>query len=606
MRTAEPDTLRLAAIVTASDDAIISHSTDGLIETWNPAAETIFGYTADQVIGRCIDVIVPRDRRDDDQRLIAEVKRGGTVRHFETIAQHRDGSTIDVSLALAPLAGHDGVVFGVARIARDISREKEAERELARLAAIVDSADDAIISKDLDGTVRTWNSAAEQLLGYRADEIVGRSVLTIIPENRRSEEDDVLRRIREGRRVEHFETLRRRKDGSVIDVSLTISPIRTSDGKIVGASTIAREIATRRRLERDAWRLAAIVDSSDDAIASKDLNGIVQTWNSAAERMFGYTAAEIVGHHVSLIIPPERLSEETEVLSRIRAGDSVRHFETVRRRKDGSRIEISLTVSPIRAPDGRIIGASKIARDISVQRRLARAAEEANRVKDEFLAMLSHELRTPLNAVLGYTRMLREGQIASDRHDRAFDTIERNAKVLSQLVSDVLDVSSIVTGKIQLRPAPASLVQIIDAAVDVVRPTADAKGVTLTVHKPFGSLQGVFDGNRLQQVFWNLIVNAVKFTAAGGRVDVMVEEHQAGEARVTVSDTGIGIPAEALPFIFQRFWQGERAGRQNAGLGLGLALARHFTELHGGTITATSEGAGRGATFTVALPLRAR
>ena len=604
MTTVEPDALRLAAIVRTSDDAIISHSLDGIIESWNPAAERMFGYTAGEAIGRRVAIIVAPDRLSDEQQLTDQIRGGVAVRHFETVALTKHGTRIDISLGLSPLITPQGEILGVARIARDISRDKSAERELATLAAIVDSADDAIISNDLNGIVQTWNPAAEALFGYRADEMIGRSITTIIPVDRHQEEVEVISRVRQGLRVEHFETVRQRKDGSLIDVSLTVSPIRTEHGGIVGASKIVREISSRRRLERDAWRLAAIVETSRDAIASKDLNGIVQTWNPAAERLFGYTAAEMIGRPIAMIIPADRLSEEEEVLRRIRAGQSVDHFETVRQRKNGTTVEISLTVSPIRAPDGRVIGASKIARDISEQRRLARTAEEANRVKDEFLAMLSHELRTPLNAVLGYTRMLRAGHVPEDKQLRAIDTIERNANMLSQLVADVLDVSAIVTGKVQLKAAVCDLTRIAEAAVDVVRPSSDAKGVGLHLDVPAQAVPVRCDSDRLQQVFWNLLVNAVKFTPAGGQIEVRVERSADDQARLIVSDTGCGIRKDLLPQIFQRFWQGEqRTDGSSGGLGLGLSLARHFTELHGGTIAAASKGEGLGATFTVTLPL---
>jgi PAS domain S-box-containing protein len=318
--------------------------------------------------------------------------------------------------------------------------------------------------------------------------------------------------------------------------------------------------------------------------------------------MFGYTAEEMIGHSIRIIIPRDRWHEEDEVLARIRSGRSIEHFETVRQRKDGSLIEISLSVSPIRTGTGAIIGASKIARDITGQRRLAREAEEANRVKDEFLAMLSHELRTPLNAVLGYTRMLREGRLGPDRQERAMETIERNANVLGQLVADVLDVSSIVTGKVRLTMTSCDLKALVQAATDVVRPSADAKGIELRVEAPETPVQATCDGERMQQVFWNLLSNAVKFTPSG-HISIALR-NSGGRAKVTVTDTGVGIPAHSLPFIFQRFWQGETtAHRGTGGLGLGLALARHFVELHGGTIHAASEGEGKGATFVVTLPL---
>jgi PAS domain S-box-containing protein len=370
----------------------------------------------------------------------------------------------------------------------------------------------------------------------------------------------------------------------------------------IGTASEAMSLTDVQRLEREALLLAAIVDSSEDAIVSKDLNGIVQTWNRAAEKMFGYTAEEIVGRPIRLIIPAERQSEEDKVLATIREGHAVEHFETVRQRKDGSLIEISLSVSPVRARDGTIVGASKIARDISGQRRLARRAEEAGRAKDVFLAMLSHELRTPLNAVLGYTQMLRDGRHTVERREQMIDIIERNARVLSQLVSDVLDVSVIVTGKVRLTLKPCDIGATLRAAVDSVRPSADAKGVALRVTIPEDPVTARCDADRMQQVFWNLLSNAIKFTPRGGVVNATLTA-QDDALSVVVADTGVGLKAESLPFLFQRFWQADNLHtRAHGGMGLGLALARHFVELHGGTISAESQGEGRGSTFTVTLP----
>ena len=472
------------------------------------------------------------------------------------------------------------------------------------LAAVVESSDDAIITQSLDGTIETWNRAAERMFGYSAGEAVGRPISIIVPPERFEEEDTAVQRIRRGDPVRHFETERMSKSGTRIPVSVTMSPVLTPTGEVYGISRIARDLTDRLALERIAFHLAAIVDSAEDAIVSKDVDGIVHTWNKAAERMFGYSAAEMIGRSIRTIIPHERWHEEDEVLARIRSGRSIEHFETVRQRKDGSLVEISLSVSPIKTKTGAIIGASKIARDITAQRRLVREAEEASRVKDEFLAMLSHELRTPLNAVLGYTRMLRDGRLGPDRQERAIETIERNANVLAQLVADVLDVSSIVTGKVRLNMATCDLRSLVQAATDVVRPSVDAKELELRVEEPATPVYAHCDGERIQQVFWNLLSNAVKFTPEGSIV-ISLETSGKG-AKVTVTDTGVGIPSNALPFIFQRFWQGENAAhRQTGGLGLGLALARHFVELHGGTIQAASEGEGKGATFTVMLPLTA-
>jgi len=350
-------------------------------------------------------------------------------------------------------------------------------------------------------------------------------------------------------------------------------------------------------------RLAAIVSSSDDAIISKDLNGVIQSWNRGAEKVFGFTAEEAIGKNITIVIPEERLGEETEVLTKIRAGIPVDHFETVRRRKDGELINISLTVSPIRDGSGRIVGASKIARDVTAQRGLQDQLEQANRTKDEFLAVLSHELRTPLNTVLGYARMLRrdEPKMSGELRVRALDALERNADALTRLVNDVLDTSRIVTGKLRLTMEPCAVDRVVEAAIDTVRPTADAKGVGLQLHLEHG-VSVVGDRDRIQQVVWNLLSNAIKFTPSGGRVTVSIERVPRG-VRITVADTGIGISGTDLPYVFQRFWQAQTgASREYGGLGIGLALARHLVELHGGTIAVESPGLGRGSTFTVTLP----
>ena len=311
-----------------------------------------------------------------------------------------------------------------------------------RLAAVVASSEDAIITETLDGTIDSWNRAAERLFGYSASDVIGRPIEVIVPPEIRDSGDNTSFRAQRGEGATHFETIGLTKDGRRVPISVSLSTVVTPDGDLIGTSRIVRDMSHQRALEREALRLAAIVNSSEDAIVSKDLNGIVQTWNRAAERMFGYTADEIVGRPIRTIIPADRQSEEDKVLETIRAGRAVEHFETVRQRKDGSLLDISLSVSPVRAADGTVIGASKIARDISEQRRLARRAEEAGRAKDEFLAMLSHELRTPLNAVLGYTRMLRDGRFPDERREQAIEIVERNARMLSQLVSDVLDVST--------------------------------------------------------------------------------------------------------------------------------------------------------------------
>jgi PAS domain S-box-containing protein len=362
--------------------------------------------------------------------------------------------------------------------------------------------------------------------------------------------------------------------------------------------------------------LASIVENTDDVVIGRDLNGLVTSWNAAAERLYGYKAEEMIGQPVSILIPPDRPNEEPEILARLSQGERIDHYETVRKAKDGRLIEVSLTVSPIKDAVGKIIGYSKIARDITDRRRAeaereallkseheARAqAEEANRVKDEFLAVLSHELRTPLNAILGWANLLRSGKLDPQNVERALEIVERNAKAQSKLIEGVLDVSRIVSGKLQLDVRPLQLSGVVQAAVDSIRPAADAKNTMLRVitSKQVEPLvRG--DANRLQQVVWNLLSNAVKFSPAGSEISVGLNMVNS-DVEITVRDNGQGIAKEFLPHVFDRFRQADASTtRKHGGLGLGLAIVRHLVDLHGGTVTAESDGLGRGATFRVRL-----
>jgi PAS domain S-box-containing protein len=279
--------------------------------------------------------------------------------------------------------------------ALDAVKTQESERQTSAranslLAAIIDSSDDAIVSKTLDGVITSWNRGAEHLFGYPAQETIGRNIMLVIPADRKEEEAGILKRIRQGERIEHFETLRLRKDGTLIDLSLTISPVKDAEGRVVGASKVARDISERKHAEEATNLLAAIVESSDDAIISKNLNGVITSWNSGAERLLGYSRGEAVGRPIFLIIPDERRDEEIMILERLKRGERVNHFETVRRRKDGTMIDLSLTISPVKDGAGRVIGASKVAREITESKRIARALRES----EERLRKLSDDLES--------------------------------------------------------------------------------------------------------------------------------------------------------------------------------------------------------------------
>ena len=362
--------------------------------------------------------------------------------------------------------------------------------------------------------------------------------------------------------------------------------------------------------------LASIVESSDDAIVGKTLDSIVTSWNRGAERIFGYTAEEMIGQSIYRIIPRDRWDEETTIIETLRRGERVDHFESVRLRKDGRQIDVSLTISPIRDARGRIVGASKIARDVTERKLLdaererllqeaerARVdAEAANRAKDEFLSVVSHELRTPLAAMLGWVGVLKTGA-KGDRAARALETIERSGRAQAKLIEDLLDASRMITGKLRLDLRLVDLPTVLRQAIDVIRPTAEVKGVGVEAQLDPSAGPVVGDIDRIQQIAWNLLSNAVKFTPKRGSIRIALERGDS-EVQLTVSDTGRGIAPTFLPFIFERFRQAETAEvRRTGGLGLGLAIVRHLVEMHGGSVSAASEGEGRGATFTVTIPL---
>jgi PAS domain S-box-containing protein len=389
-----------------------------------------------------------------------------------------------------------------------------------------------------------------------------------------------------------------RPDGERITTLAHASPIHDDSGELLGAVSIFVDISDRKRRDETSARLAAIVESSDDAIVAKTLEGNITAWNRGAEEIFGYTAAEAVGHHISLIIPAERRAEEEEVLARLRRGEKVDHFETVRRAKDGRAINISLTVSPIRNAKGQIIGASKVARDITERKRQEELLKEADRAKDEFLAMVSHELRTPLNAILGWSRI---AQRDPSSMRRAVEIIERNARHQAKLIDDLLDLSRIVSGKLRLVTESVHIPHVIATAVESLRLAAEAKDVALELRLEAELPLVSGDGGRLQQVICNLLGNSIKFTPPGGRV-VLNARQISSTVEIRVSDTGKGISPKFLPHLFEAFRQGDGSSFRS-GLGLGLAIVRHLVELHGGTIRAHSEGEGKGAEFTMTLPL---
>jgi PAS domain S-box-containing protein len=386
-------------------------------------------------------------------------------------------------------------------------------------------------------------------------------------------------------------------------VAALVSTVRTALRARLRQYQAREELEARQRdLEAQAF-LGAIISSSDDAIISKSLEGVILTWNAGAERVFGYKAAETIGRPVTMLMPPERQDEEPKLLERLRRGERIEHYETVRVTKDGRLIDISLTLSPVRSADGRMIAASKVARDITERKKAEIALREADRHKDEFLATLAHELRNPLAPIRNSLHLLRMAAPSDATAQRVCEMMERQVNHLVRLVDDLMEVSRITRGLIDLRDEETDLATVLRSAIETSKPLIEAAEHQLAISIPSEPIPLRGDAVRLSQVFSNLLNNAAKYTDGQGQISLSARR-EGREIVVSVRDSGIGIPTSMLPAVFKMFVQADRStNRSQGGLGIGLTLAKRLVEMHGGTITAHSAGAGQGSEFVVRLPI---
>jgi two-component system, chemotaxis family, CheB/CheR fusion protein len=499
----------------------------------------------------------------------------------------------------------------------EVQRRVVVERALAardrELRDFLENALEGLLRVGPEGTVSWVNGAGLELLGCRNGECIGRSIEEFYLEPRDAQES--LRRLLSGETLRNHSTVLLRADGSARHVRIAANA-QWDAGRLIHSRWYIRDDTHERLAENARAHLAAIVESSDDAIVSKTLEGMVRSWNRAAEQLFGYTAEEAVGQPITLIIPAERVQEERGILEKLRRGERIEHFETVRVAKSGRRIDVALTISPIRDAAGVIVGASKIARDISEKkaseqaqeraigelRRAEEALREADRRKDEFLAVLAHELRNPLAPIRYAVAWAKKAGRGEAARLQAQAIIERQVEHMSRLLDDLLDVSRITRGTLLLRRSPVQVSAALAAAQESARPLLEAKHHTLVLKVP-EPVRLVADPVRLAQVLANLLVNAAKYTDTGGRIEVEARREQ-DQLVVAVRDHGMGISAEMMPRLFTLFAQASPAlERAQGGLGIGLSLVRGLVELHGGTISAHSKGAGHGAEFIVRLPI---
>lgn len=632
---------RQAAIVDFTSDAIVVRRQDGYIQFWSRGAEQMYGFSALEAAG-CIShellkTRFPQSLEETERRLAKDGVWTGVLEH-----QTRDGRTVRV-LSRWQRGYGNGPLQEILETNTDITHQTLAGEPLqssearatqvqaqVRLATIAAASRDAIVGKDLNGCITCWNGGAERLFGYKESEILGKSIYLIIPQELQHEEQEIMNRVLRGEATDTYETTRRRKDGTLVPVSISVSPVKDEHGVVIGASKIARDITQRKRIQEQLRtseaRYRKTFDKAAVGIAHVGLDGRWLHFNEAIGHITGYSPEKL--HRLTFldITHPEDREASQVQADRLLSGE-VQSYSLEKRyvRPNGDIVWVDVTVSLARDDTGETDRFIAIVQDISdrkafeerVQNLLrereqlleaesaARAdAEAANHLKDEFLATLSHELRTPLSNVLTWTRLLQQKYPnAEDTLRRGFNVIAENAGIQAQMIAELLDMSRIVSGKLQLDRKTVDLGKLVEAAVLGQRPAAEAKGLTLTVQRAEEPILISADATRLQQVLWNLLSNAIKFTPSGGKIQVSMR--RAGQwAELTLVDTGVGIPAAFLPHVFDRFRQAEATtARRFGGLGLGLAIVKQLVQLHGGTVQAASSGENAGSTFIVCLPL---
>jgi PAS domain S-box-containing protein len=657
-------------------DAVITTDAEGRVTSLNPVAVSLTGWAQDAAAGRPLEevfrIVNERTRRTVEnpvQKVLAVGKIVGLANH--TVLLARDGTERAIDDSAAPIRDAEGRLRGVVLIFRDVSERRRLETARAQLAAIVESSEDAIISKDLKGTIKSWNRGAERLYGYTAEEVVGRPLALLVPPDHPDELPGILERLKRGERIDHFETVRVRKDGSRVDVSLMISPVRNGEGEIIGASKIARDITARRRAEealrqseervrrvlaaekQRSLRLQDVAQAARTLNASHGLDSVLRIVTEEARRILGthqsVTSLTVGGQWEQAVNTvaltdkyadwrgydakpdgtgiyrlacqankPMRLTQ-AELLAHpafLGFGKEAGNHPPLRGwlavpliRRDGGNLGL-LQVSDKQDggdfdddDEATLVQLALIASVAVENARLYEELRQGDRRKDEFLATLAHELRNPLAPLRNALHIMRLAGDDPAAVEQARNVMERQLRQLVRLIDDLLDVSRITRDKLKLRKERADLAAVVRNAVEIARPLLEEAGHELTVTLPDEPVPVDADAARLAQVFSNLLNNAAKYTDRGGRVWLTAERH-GGEAVVTVRDTGVGIPAEHLPHVFEMFAQVDRSlERSQGGLGLGLTIVRRLVEMHGGKVEAHSDGPGKGSTFVVRLPV---
>ena len=604
-------------------DAVIATDVAGTVTYLNAVAEKLTGWSELEAAGQPLETIFHIVNETSRERVTSPAERAlregvvvGLANH--TVLIRRDGTQCPIDDSAAPIKDEDGVVSGCVLIFRDVTTQRQNERErhsqlltARRLASIVESSEAAIVGKRLDGSIETWNAAAERLFGYAAADAIGRHISIVIPPDRLAEEDRIIATLKEGRPIEHFETERVRSDGRRVVVSLTVSPIKDDDGNVIGASKIARDVTRERQAEAERNRLVTLIENSKDFIGIYGLDAVPIFLNHAGLEMVGLDSIEAARRVTAwdFFFPEDQARIRDELFP---AALQTGHAESEVRFRDfktGAARWMAYKLLALVDEAGTPIAIGTVSQEITHRkelendlRRLAAELSEADKRKNEFLATLAHELRGPLAPLASVLELWKRSD-SPELLERARETMQRQLGQMVRLIDDLLDLNRITRNRLELRKTRVELATVIAHAVEACRPLIDGRGQTIAVTLPEEPCRLHADPARLAQVFANLLNNSSKYTDPAGQISLSARR-DAGAVAVSVRDTGIGIPPEKLAGVFEMFSQVDSAlERSQGGLGIGLTIVKRLVELHDGSVEARSAGLGKGSEFVVRLPV---
>jgi PAS domain S-box-containing protein len=613
-RRTEEDLRRLASIVACSDDAIVGKTTEGIITSWNSGAQHIFGYSPKEAIGRSITMLAPVDRPEEIPRMLECLKRGEVVDHFETVRLRKDGKEVQIELTVSPIRDALERIVGASTIGRDISVRKAAEKHLvqmeARYRGLLEAAPDAMVVVNHGGEIVLLNVQAEKQFGYRRDELVGQKVKNIIPRGfaerllmhgTGTPGDPVVPQMGTG-----IELHGRRKDGSEFPIEIMLSPLDTVDGILITAAI--RNIAERKLRENDLSRLAAVVESSQDAIVSLTSLGIIRTWNRGAERIFGYSAEEATGRSILFLSPPDRSAEGSTLLERVARADRIEHFETIRVKKDGTQIHVALTFSPIKDSDGRVVGVSSVARDVTESKHMEAMLRQSQKMEavGQLAGGVAHDFNNLLGVILGYTGLMLDRLGLDDPQRKSIEEIQKAGDRAALLTRQLLAFSR----KQVLQPKVIDLNAVVAGAEKLLQRLIGENIELRAVLNP-ELCRVKADPGQIEQIIMNLAVNARDAMPSGGKLTIETSNMEFDEAytaqhpstrtgphvMLAVTDTGCGMDAETKAHMFEPFFTTKEFGK---GTGLGLSTVYGIVKQSGGSVWVYTEP-GLGTSFKIYL-----